>query len=245
MQVKLTMRSVPMPGGAPSVPKPFLTFTCRGPNLNMVQDLPISKPHMPARAPAPTARVCPPSPAHEPSISLGMHAAAPHPLEACTVEAKCLVLQPSAGHVQASLRLGGGAEIDRLVADKDITQLCPFYVDLQVEGPRLQVPPPLQSRYRWGTSTSRVVGLHPQQRLHSTLPLRIAIIAVFPMQQELCQILVVQFGDDCRHIAHDCIIVLVQALVNKMKSISSTLTLVTTKHGHLHLQVAAEQVHFS
>ena len=51
------------------------------------------------------------------------------------------MLQPSAGHVQASLRLGGGVEIDRLVADKDITQLCPFYVDLQVEGPRLQVPP--------------------------------------------------------------------------------------------------------
>ena len=39
------------------------------------------------------------------------------------------------------------------------------------------------------------------------------------------------------------IVALVQALVNKMKSISSTLTLVTTKHGHLHLQVAAEQVH--
>ena len=50
MQVKLAMRSVPMPGDAPSVPKPFLTFTCRGPNLNMVQDLPISKPHLPARA---------------------------------------------------------------------------------------------------------------------------------------------------------------------------------------------------
>jgi hypothetical protein len=33
-----------------------------------------------------------------------------------------------------------------------------------------------------------------------------------------------------------------QAIANKMKSISSTLTLVTTKHGHLHLQVAAEQV---
>lgn len=32
-----------------------------------------------------------------------------------------------------------GAEIDRLVADKDIAQLCPYYVDLQVEGPRLQV----------------------------------------------------------------------------------------------------------
>ena len=66
--------------------------------------------------------------------------------------------------------MGWGAEIDRLVADKDLAQLCPYYVDLQVEGPRLQ------------------------------------------------------------------------AIVNKMKSISSTLTLVTTKHGHLHLQVAAEQV---
>ena len=79
MQVKLTMRSVPMPGGAPSVPKPFLTFTCRGPNLNMVQDLPISKPHMPARAAAPPARVCPPSPAHELPISRGLHAATPCP----------------------------------------------------------------------------------------------------------------------------------------------------------------------
>lgn len=49
MQVKLAMRSVPMPGDAPSVPKPFLTFTCRGSNLNMVQDLPISKPHLPER----------------------------------------------------------------------------------------------------------------------------------------------------------------------------------------------------
>ena len=51
VQVKLAMRSVPMPGDAPSVPKPILTITCRGPNLNMVQDLPISKPHLPARAP--------------------------------------------------------------------------------------------------------------------------------------------------------------------------------------------------
>ena len=49
--------------------------------------------------------------------------------------------QLSAGRVRGLLRLGGGAEIDRLVADKDITQLCPFYVDLQVEYPRLQVPP--------------------------------------------------------------------------------------------------------
>ena len=44
------MRTVPgacdgSQGGA----KPFLTFTCRGPNLNMVQDLPISKPHSPAQ----------------------------------------------------------------------------------------------------------------------------------------------------------------------------------------------------
>lgn len=30
-------------------------------------------------------------------------------------------------------------EIDRLVMDKDITQVCPFYLDLQGEGQRLQV----------------------------------------------------------------------------------------------------------
>lgn len=43
MQVKLAMRSGPMPSAAPAMPKPFLTFTCRGPNLNMIQNLPISK----------------------------------------------------------------------------------------------------------------------------------------------------------------------------------------------------------
>ena len=98
MQVKLTMRSVPMPGGAPSVPKPFLTFTCRGPNLNMVQDLPISKPHMPARAAAPPAHVCPPSPAHgavHHSWRACRHATLAH--EACTVGARCLVVSCSLG----------------------------------------------------------------------------------------------------------------------------------------------------
>ena len=34
----------------------------------------------------------------------------------------------------------------------------------------------------------------------------------------------------------------VQAIVDKLRSISATMTLVTTKHGNLHLQVAAEQV---
>ena len=58
-QVKLSMRAVPVGHGAPPVSKPFLTFTCRGANLNMVQDLPISKPHPPARAhfPLPTPLV--------------------------------------------------------------------------------------------------------------------------------------------------------------------------------------------
>ena len=49
-QVKLAMRT--MPGacnGSQGGAKPFLTFTCRGPNLNMVQDLPISKPHSPSQ----------------------------------------------------------------------------------------------------------------------------------------------------------------------------------------------------
>lgn len=31
------------------------------------------------------------------------------------------------------------SEIDKLVMDKDITQVCPFYLDLQGEGQRLQV----------------------------------------------------------------------------------------------------------
>lgn len=33
-----------------------------------------------------------------------------------------------------------------------------------------------------------------------------------------------------------------QAIVDKLRSISATMTLLTTKHGHLHLQVTAEQV---
>ncbi|BDA43309.1 hypothetical protein COCOBI_04-3210 [Coccomyxa sp. Obi] len=109
LEVKLAMRAVPTGANTAPVSKPFLTFTCRGPNLNMVQDLPISKPHLPA-------------------------------------------------------------EIDRLVMDKDITQVCPFYLDLQGEGQRIQ------------------------------------------------------------------------AIVDKLRSISATMTLLTTKHGHLHLQVTAEQV---
>lgn len=47
------MRTVP--DGGPSgqgTAKPFLTFTCRGPNLHMVQDLPISRPHTPAEVDA-------------------------------------------------------------------------------------------------------------------------------------------------------------------------------------------------
>ncbi len=32
-------------------------------------------------------------------------------------------------------------------------------------------------------------------------------------------------------------------MVDKLRSISATMALVTTKQGHLHLQVSAEQVH--
>ena len=56
-QVKLAMRAVPTGANTVPVSKPFLTFTCRGPNLNMVQDLPISKPHLPAGMPLLPRRV--------------------------------------------------------------------------------------------------------------------------------------------------------------------------------------------
>lgn len=36
-----------------------------------------------------------------------------------------------------------------------------------------------------------------------------------------------------------------QAMVDKLKGISSSATLVTTKHGHLHLEVAAMNVHLA
>lgn len=45
--MKLTER--PVPGGGR---RPFLTFICRGPNLHMVQDLPVSRPHAPAEVDA-------------------------------------------------------------------------------------------------------------------------------------------------------------------------------------------------
>ena len=45
--MKLTER--PVPGGGR---RPFLTFICRGPNLHMVQDLPVSRPHGPGEVDA-------------------------------------------------------------------------------------------------------------------------------------------------------------------------------------------------
>ena len=45
--MKLTERAVPSGGR-----RPFLTFICRGPNLHMVQDLPVSRPHPPAEVDA-------------------------------------------------------------------------------------------------------------------------------------------------------------------------------------------------
>ncbi|KAK9829193.1 hypothetical protein WJX72_004433 [[Myrmecia] bisecta] len=109
LEMKLAMRSVPVSGGAQPVAKPFLTFVCRGHNLHMVQDLPITKPY-----PA--------------------------------------------------------SEIDRLVLEKEVVTLCPYYLDLQGEIMRLQ------------------------------------------------------------------------AIVDKLKSISSSMNLVTTKGGSLHIQVEAQGI---
>ncbi len=51
LEVKLTMRALPGSGaeGAP-VGRPYLTYTSKGQNLHMVQDLPISKPYPPSGA---------------------------------------------------------------------------------------------------------------------------------------------------------------------------------------------------
>eukprot|EP00884_Botryococcus_braunii_P015936 jgi/Botrbrau1/3025/Bobra.0070s0021.1 len=78
LEVKLTMRALPGSGGegAP-VPRPYLTYTSKGQNLHMVQDLPISKPYPPSG-------------------------------------------------------------IDRLSQEKDSTALCPYYLDIQRDIPRLQ-----------------------------------------------------------------------------------------------------------
>ena len=53
LEVKLAMRNVASGPDGANQARPFLTFTSRGANLNMVQDLPITKPY-PAEGPAHT-----------------------------------------------------------------------------------------------------------------------------------------------------------------------------------------------
>ncbi|KAF5831845.1 DNA damage checkpoint protein [Dunaliella salina] len=107
LEVKLTQKAAPAAAAStPVESRPYLTFTGRGPNVNLVQDLPISKPYVPR-------------------------------------------------------------EIDRLVQSKEVPTLCPYYVDMQ-----------------------------------------------------------------------PCTITL-QAMVDKMKSISDTLVFATCKNGDVHINVAA------
>ena len=44
LELKLCMRQLPASGTTPPVAKPFLAFSSKGHNLNLVQDMPVSKP---------------------------------------------------------------------------------------------------------------------------------------------------------------------------------------------------------
>ncbi|KAK9809651.1 hypothetical protein WJX73_000253 [Symbiochloris irregularis] len=116
VDMKLCMRTLPSAtpasaiDGSPGVSKPFLAFSSKGNNMNMVQDMPVSKPM-------------------------------------------------------------NRSEIEEQEKGKDLSEMCPFYLDLLPDILRLQ------------------------------------------------------------------------ALVDKLKGLSSTATLVVTRQGHLHLQAAAPSVH--
>ena len=49
LEVKLAMRTMPAGPGTQSVPRPYLSFASKGHNLNMTQNLPVSRPCTPSR----------------------------------------------------------------------------------------------------------------------------------------------------------------------------------------------------
>ena len=53
LEVKLAMRTMSGGPSSQSVSRPYLTFASKGHNLNMTQDLPVSKPYTAARKPFP------------------------------------------------------------------------------------------------------------------------------------------------------------------------------------------------
>ncbi len=60
LEVKLAMRTMSGGPSSQSVSRPYLTFASKGHNLNMTQDLPVSKPYTAARKPfSPTHFVIP------------------------------------------------------------------------------------------------------------------------------------------------------------------------------------------
>lgn len=48
LEVKLSMRAMPAAAGTQPVPKPYLSFASKGHNLNMHQNLPVSRPYTPS-----------------------------------------------------------------------------------------------------------------------------------------------------------------------------------------------------
>lgn len=52
LEVKLAMRTMPSGATTQPVSRPYLTFASKGNNLNMTQDLPVSKPYTASRKPS-------------------------------------------------------------------------------------------------------------------------------------------------------------------------------------------------
>ena len=125
LEVKLAMRTLSTGPSTQPVSRPYLTFASKGHNLNMTQDLPVSKPYTAGRKSMLFRDSSLPLPKLTPLRM--MQLMCPHAPVFTLLEQ----------HSTAVPLLS--AEIDELNGIKDVTQLCLFYIDLQGEVQRLQV----------------------------------------------------------------------------------------------------------
>ena len=126
------------------------------------------------------------------------------------------------------------AELDQLVKDKETGQLAPYYLDLLGEGARLQV-----RACAWLPEMCYLLGLSAC----CALPGRLRSVAAHPSRSLLSKDLQ---GSSAGHavlleadrlVRQKMVALLpIQAMVDRLKSISSTMTIVTTRHGNLHMQ---------
>lgn len=146
LEVKLAMRTLSSGPSTQPVSRPYLTFASKGHNLNMTQDLPVSKPYTAGRKSVPGFEPC-----NQRQLILYMQLGSYACFLICMHVLICLSLlhahkecrrQKSYTVIPSKQNHSGkavAAEIDELNGIKDVTQLCLFYLDLQGEVQRLQV----------------------------------------------------------------------------------------------------------